>query len=230
MRRSIFAAWFAVLPVVLAGCGQSGPTTAQAPTNNAQEATEDTQTAEEAAVIPANLNPQETVVHYLQAVKEGDERQVAALLTEVARRKTAEANIAVAPPGSETATFSVGDMEIVGDDKKTAHVASMWTDADEAGEQTLRIVWVLRQEPEGWRITGMITRLTPKSPMLVLDFEDPEETVRRTKEEIARRQAAEAETSQQAATDQQGPDAQQQGQQPPRQARNPLDDQPIQPR
>jgi len=198
MWRLLFAAWIGFLPAMLAGCGQSeGPAAAKATVApaNAEPA------AEESATIPANLNPQETVIHYLQAVKDGDENQVAALLTATARRKTAEANIAVAPPGSETAEFSVGDMEIIDEDKKTAHVASIWTDQDEEGKpMTLRIVWVVRQDSEGWRIAGMITRLSPKEPVLVLNFEEPEEVVRRNQEEIAKRQTTEPGGQQQTAT------------------------------
>jgi hypothetical protein len=192
-----------LLGLMLAGCNNT-ETVEKAPTQAATASTSATPGApadspqeSSGVVVPPDLTPQETVMEYLQAAKEGNEDVVAALLTEVARSKTAEDNIAVSPPGRETANFSVGNMEYVTPDKKTAHVASMWTDNDEQDKpQTLRIVWVVKQEPAGWRVAGMVTRLTPDQPLMVLNFEEPKEVIRKVEEEMARRRAASAKTQQ----------------------------------
>lgn len=237
MSRIAFWAICLAFTGVLPGCGK--PETTRTPTTQstpAEAAASDSTATEEVVVqVPTDLNPKETVANYLKAVKEGDKQIVAALLTEVARQKTEEANIAVAPPGSDAATYTVGDMEFVTADKKTAHVASVWTDSDEEGKpQTLRIVWVVRQDTAGWRIAGMITRLSPKEPMLVLDFEKPEEVIQRSQAEIARRRAAGAQATAQTPP----PDGQPvDGMAPsnalreaPRQARGPQENDPSAPR
>ncbi len=172
----------------------------------------DTATTEQAAATAApktNSNPTESVQKFLQAVKEGDDKTAETMLTPLAREKTAEFDIAVAPPGSQTATFKVLDMELIGSD--AAHVASQWTDYDEAGQpHTDDLVWMVRLEQEGWRIAGMAARLFPEEPPLFLNFEDPEDMIR--KQELAaeeiRQRAMAAETQRQAAqpasTQQQG--------------------------
>lgn len=215
MNRLLFAGMGLTLGSMLAGCGQNNtPTapTAQAPALALPAApSEKAAPAADPNVIPQNLDPKQTIAHYLEAVKDGNEKRVTALLTDVARRKTAEARIAVAPPGSETAVYSVGTVEFVTADKTTAHVASTWTDMDENEKpQTLPIVWVVRQEPAGWRVAGMMTRTSPGQPMLVLNFEEPAEVLRISEEEIARRQGArEKEAPAQTAGTTEGPEANQ---------------------
>jgi hypothetical protein len=222
--------------LVLAGCGKSEPAASPPqvaiganPVPDAPAATSQPPDV----VIPPNLDPKQTIVEYLHAVKEGDEAVVAALLTDVARRKTAEANMKVAPPVSESVSFSVGNMELVSEDKKTAHVASTWTNTDDGTEQTLRIVWVVHQEPEGWRVKGMVTRLSPDLPMFELNFENPVETVRRANEEMARfeeansKRGAEAGKQPPGISGSQAPGAEEGLQ---RQARGPLDTDPTAPR
>ncbi len=167
------ASWLAILP----GCGKS---------ENQSVAAHDT--ADEAAADSANgaarreTDPaaeMQAAAHvvrdFLQAIKSGDETLSNELLTPVARQKTSELDMAVAPMGSETASFSVGEVELPEEGKgELAHVASSWTDIDDDGaEHTDEILWVLRREQEGWRIGGMATKLFEDEPPLLLDFEDP---------------------------------------------------------
>ncbi|HET6882370.1 MAG TPA: hypothetical protein VFI31_19550 [Pirellulales bacterium] len=122
---------------------------------------------------------------FLQAIKVGDESVSNELLTPLARQKTAELDMAVAPMGSETASFTIGDVELPAEAAgELAHVASTWTDVDEDGqERTDEILWVLRREEEGWRIGGMATKIFEDEPPLLLDFEDPADM--RRKQQLA---------------------------------------------
>lgn len=125
---------------------------------------------------PADREAAAQVVRdFLQAIKSGDETVSNDLLTPLARQKTAELDMAVAPMGSESASFEVGDVELPQEgDGELAHVASTWTDIDDDGrEHTDEILWVLRREDDGWRIGGMATRVFEDQPPLLLDFEDP---------------------------------------------------------
>jgi hypothetical protein len=165
----------------LAGCG------------GAEAPKPEVSAAAEAAKKAALDKPEVAVFQFLEAVRTGNDSQAAFMLTPMARKKTSEMNLAVSPPGSKTANFKVGQVEYVTEDG--AHVASTWSDVDESGErQSDEIIWMLRHETEGWRIAGMATKLFEDSPPLYLNFEDPEDMVRKQQlaaEEIARRMKAE---------------------------------------
>lgn len=146
--------------------------------------------AEPAATV--NHEPAKAVVgEFLQAIKRGDEQAALAMLTDVARAKTQELGLSVAPPVKDTATYSIGDCEAAGDADDIVHVATTWTDTDEDGFSTTdNVIWVCRLDPEGWRVVGMAMRIFPDLPPLLLDFEDPEDMLAKQQmvaDEITRR-------------------------------------------
>lgn len=147
------------------GCGSSGEPVAA-----------DSQPANTAASEGKSEGPDRAVFKFLKAVQTGDDQTAAEMLTEMARKKTEELEMVVAPPGSDTASFEVGQVEMI--QEGGAYVSSTWTDLDEQGQpHSDQIVWVLRKEPEGWRIAGMVTKLFDNK--LVLNFEDPEDMIRK---------------------------------------------------
>lgn len=125
--------------------------------------------------------PDQTVQNFLEAVRTGNDAQASAMMSPVARQKIAEKNLVVAPPGTATAKFSVSKVEYITPEKDGAHVWSTWTDvADDQGHtRSDVIIWVLRGESEGWRIVGMVTKVYPDQPPLVLNFEDPDDMTRK---------------------------------------------------
>lgn len=161
--------------LLLAGCGSS----ASAP--------DAPNTRQNAAVVP----PEKIVAEFLEAVRTGNDAAAATLLTPLARQKTSEMNLEVAPPGSDTAKYTVGEVEYI--EEGGVHVASHWTDVDENGQpHTDPIVWMLRREQQGWRIAGMATKVFPDQPPLFLNFEDPQDMARKQQlvaEEMQRRAA-----------------------------------------
>ncbi|HVU89832.1 MAG TPA: hypothetical protein VHD36_21055 [Pirellulales bacterium] len=123
----------------------------------------------------AAAKPNEVVHTFLEAIRTGNDDLASQMLTEVARTETQKHELVVAPPGSDTAKFEVGEVEYVVKDE-LAHVASKWTDVGEDGQpHTDEIIWALRLDPQGWRIAGMATTIFPNEPPLLLDFEKPEE-------------------------------------------------------
>ncbi|HVX10335.1 MAG TPA: hypothetical protein VHC22_04100 [Pirellulales bacterium] len=181
MRRRSKYCFGALLAVAglcpsLVGCGQSNDgSVAEKPATETTAAKDDDDTQ-------ANPGEAANVVRdFLNAIKSGDETVSNELLTPLARQKTGELNMAVAPMGSESASFTVGEVELpeegAGD---VAHVMSTWTDIDDDGqERTDEILWVLRREEEGWRIGGMATKIFPDQEPLLLDFENPEDMQRK---------------------------------------------------
>ncbi|MBI2827310.1 MAG: hypothetical protein HYX69_21770 [Planctomycetia bacterium] len=175
MERRSFLLASLVLSLAAAGCGSSSGTS-------------DGSTARVENVPP----PDQSVREFLEAVRTGNDAKAAQLLTDLARQETAKHELVVAPPGSETARFEVGKTEFVTAD--VAHVASTWTDTGEDGQpRSDEIIWMLRRDPAGWRIAGMATKVFKDELPLLLDFEDPEDMVRKQRmaeEEMQRRAAA----------------------------------------
>lgn len=162
MRQMMFGV-LALSWVALTGCGSSDPAPTAATSGSSKVATAET--------------PADAIQTFLEAIRTGDDKAADLMLTKVARVKTKEADLHVAPPGSKTAKFTVGRHNISGQD---AHVESTWTDVDEEGKpQTDEIVWILHKEPEGWRISGMATELFPGEEPLILNFENPEEMMQK---------------------------------------------------
>jgi hypothetical protein len=180
MDRTAFLAVALLVSAGVTGCGQSesNAPTAAAPTSEA------TATAQAAG-------PADAVHEFLEAVRLGDDAKAQGMLTELAQKKTTEMNMVVAPPGSDTAKFEVGAMQMAEDG--TARVASVWSDLDHEGKRrTDQITWILRQENSQWRIVGMATQIMPDQGPVVLNFENPQELLekqRQAEEAAARREA-----------------------------------------
>lgn len=186
MWRTGWIAWSAVLAVGMMGCGGSDET-AQRPESGGGEAQSGGGVGGSAA--GRQTGPAEAVFEFLEAVRTGNDEKAAMMLTKTARRKTAELNMEVAPPGSDTAQFKVGQVEYLADDG--ARVASTWSDVDENSQKrTDEILWMVRRDPEGWRIAGVAATVFKGEPPLLLNFEDPEEMIRKqewVQQEVRRR-------------------------------------------
>jgi hypothetical protein len=118
------------------------------------------------------------VVHFLDAIKRGDDAGARSMLTQVARAKTEELGISVAPPVADSATYAIRDCEMVSNAEDLAHVATTWSDVDETGASVSEnVIWVVRLDPEGWRVVGMAMRIFDDMPPLLLNFEDPEDMI-----------------------------------------------------
>jgi ketosteroid isomerase-like protein len=133
--------------------------------------------------------PAAAVSDFLKAVCKGDDAKVATLLTTVARQKAVENDRIIAPAGSDTAQFALGEVEYRGEDGAWVH--STWSDLDTDGNRsTQRAIWLVRKEPEGWRIAGVAPFFFEGEPPLLLNFEDPEEMAQKQRwlrEEMIRR-------------------------------------------
>jgi len=136
----------------------------------------------------------QAVVTFLEAIKRGDDAAARAMLTATARVKTDEMGISVAPPVNDTATYAVRECERVGEGGDIVHVGTAWTDVGADGTQTTdNVIWVVRLDPEGWRVVGMAMRVFDDLPPLLLNFEDPEDMLAKNEmvaAELERRAAA----------------------------------------
>jgi len=155
------------LLLVLTGCNQSSEPTAS-------------QQASHAGQASAGGTPDQAVYDFLEAVRTGNDQKAAEMLSPLARQKTAEKQMVVAPPGSPTAKFTVGKVKYKPDDNDGAYVSCTWSDVDDQGNtRSDDIVWGVRHEPEGWRIVGMVLQVLPNEEPLVLNFEDTDDMIRK---------------------------------------------------
>lgn len=127
--------------------------------------------------ISPDANPQQVVDRFLKALRDGDDQVVAGLLTARARQETAKHDLVVRPPGTPAADFRVGSVEKV---EGGAYVNCVWTESSGGvATETFDIVWVLREQADGWRVAGMATRVLAGEAPTFLNFEEPAEMLRK---------------------------------------------------
>ncbi len=122
--------------------------------------------------------PEVAVKTFLDTLRAGDERKAVSLLTNKARVETHRRGMVVQPPGSPTATYDIQASKFISRNRENAEVASIWTEMTEVGSIKYDVTWILRLEPDGWRVAGMATELVPGKGQQPLNFEDPEEMQR----------------------------------------------------
>lgn len=176
---------FTIGSVTLTGCGKSDNKSV-----DANKAAAGDERGGEGQKDAANLSgPAAATQAFLDAARRGDDSLAMALLTPLAQEEIARRKLNVAPPGSDTAKFDVGEVRNVSD--SIAHVASRWTDVDEAGNaESHEMTWILRLVGNEWRVGGMATVVFEGEPPLLLNFENPEEMIRKKqllREEFTRR-------------------------------------------
>jgi len=145
-----------VVGIGVIGCGGETPGTQETPEE------------------PADSGPQAAVREFLDAVRNGNDHTTEQMLTRAARTTTRSLGMDVAPRGSDTAEFEIGEVEFIAEDG--ARVACTLSDLDKNRQrQTEKLVWMLRREPEGWRIAGVAATLVAGEPPRKLNFESLEE-------------------------------------------------------
>lgn len=138
----------------------------------------------------ANLSGPAAATHaFLDAARRGDDERAMGLLTPTAQKEIVRCKLNVAPAASDTAKFDVGEVRNVSE--SIAHVASRWTKVGADGKpESNEMTWILRRVDDEWRVGGMATVVFEGEPPLLLNFEDPEEMVRKKQlleKEIVRR-------------------------------------------
>jgi hypothetical protein len=165
-----------VSALMLAGCGDSAT-----PDRSVQSTTESPAGSPAMAALDGQgASPTETVAQFYQALRTGQDTAIAALLTDKARTETANNGLDIQSQGSSRLEYELGQVEYVDDGMQGAHVKSLWIDFTPDGERIgTEVIWVLRKQPEGWRIAGMATQVLEDQLPLFFNFEDPEDMLRK---------------------------------------------------
>jgi hypothetical protein len=174
MRKIRWLAMSAILAVAVSGCGKLAETGKPAAGGDAGAPA-----AGDVAQGGQTVDDPAAAVHeFLEALRTGNDEKASKMLSRVAREKTASLNRNVTPPASDSARFTVGKVDLINDDG--ARVACTWTDLDDEGKPaTDQAVWVLRREQDGWRVAGLAAQAFPGEEPLLLNFEDPDDMLKK---------------------------------------------------
>jgi hypothetical protein len=197
MRGWIFSALI-LGGIGLAGCnGQTASTPAAGNTSATATTPAATTPAPQPIAVPASATPEQVVTVFLNALRGGDSPTTESLLTGKAREELEKHSMSVDVQSAPNATYQIGAAQVLADNPGGAHVSSVWTEKFDDGDETYEIVWVLRRQSEGWRVAGMAMQLLPEQPAQFLNFENPEDMLKKKEEAMAALQPPAAETAQQ---------------------------------
>jgi hypothetical protein len=172
MRHMTWMIGMGLFLATLVGCGDKNEGS-HATTAAAGSSASDLQGDSQQGVVADTGTPEKAVAKFLDALRLGDEKLAAALLTAKARAETAAHDMVVEPPGAPNATYTVGPVEHPEGDVNAAYVSCIWSEKyDNGEEESYEVVWVLRKEQAGWRVAGMATQLSEMDEPVFLDFED----------------------------------------------------------
>ena len=187
LERTLLGLFGAALII---GCGSSDSTSEPAAQSPATSEGPSVVVADPSQPSPGGVHPPRHVVaSFYDALRAGDNATIAALLTDRAREETARSGLGIQSQASSSLAYEIGETQFV--TEGGAHVMSLWKEADQSGDQVItEVVWVLRKQPLGWRISGMATPVMEDQPPLLFNFEDPEDMLR--KKAVVKAQMAES--------------------------------------
>jgi len=185
-----------VLACCFAGCG-GAPQGSSDAANTASTGSTATKSASEggsepeAASAPAGdaSAPAAVVAQFYEALRKGSDVTIAGLLTDKAREETSKSGLGIQSQASASLSYEIRESEFVSDQMDGAHVRTMWLEPDAAGQMTsTEVIWVLRKQTNGWKISGMATPVVEGELPLLFNFEEPEDMLQ--KKEFVEKQLA----------------------------------------
>lgn len=123
--------------------------------------------------------PNEIVAMFADSVRRGDKETMAKLITTAARAEIQRRGITIDPPGSPEASYKLGEVRFLDEDKDAAYVESVWIEPPQDGQPAIQteVVWAVTLEDQGWRISGLAIDMGADQPATIVDFEDLQEAV-----------------------------------------------------
>jgi hypothetical protein len=160
--------------LTITGCGGSS-------TANTSNERSDAGLAYQPVVVESQGSaPQQTVGIFLDSLRRGDESTANSLLTTKGQQEVQKTTYKIQPLGTPEGEFKIGRLGFPYEDKTVALVECQWREPATKTEPELQmdIVCEVRQETQGWRISGMAVTVlndpttTGDPETLVIDFED----------------------------------------------------------
>ncbi|WP_145385091.1 hypothetical protein [Stieleria neptunia] len=175
--QSVFANPLRILALLAvaslaAGCGSQSTDVA-----DTQPAAAETQRGAD----PDQAQPTEVVSQFLDRVRRGgQEASSNELLTKLAQQELTRIGRPFEFPGSPDTRFEVRQAFPVPDQDDAVWVHTFLTEPSDSGENfQYEVVWTLRKETEGWRVSGFVIDQGDGMEPLEFDFENGDEMAAR---------------------------------------------------
>lgn len=140
-------------------------------------------------------DPAAVVAQFYEALRRGSDETIASLLSDKARQETSRSGLGIQSQASESLSYQISETEFVSDEMDGAHVRTTWMEPSPEGDMTAtEVIWVLRKQNDGWKISGMATPVVEGELPLLFNFEEPEDMLR--KKEFVEQQLGEPAGSQ----------------------------------
>ena len=215
MKLALRIPALSLLVCCLAGCGgapqgssdaaSQPPTAAAAPGAAAAASAPAAASADSGTAAAADQDaPPGIVAQFYDALRKGSDVTIASLLTDKAREETSKSGLGIQSQASQSLTYEIRESEYVGDQMEGAHVRTMWMEPDANGQLVAtEVIWVLRKQSNGWKISGMATPVVEGELPLLFNFEEPEDMLQ--KKAFVEQQLAQPAESQPATAESTGP-------------------------
>lgn len=196
---SVFACCFA-------GCGETPQGTSDAATASSPgpaapgpASTAVVDSGSEGAPAANASAPAAVVAQFYEALRTGSDTTIAGLLTDKAREETSKSGLGIQSQASEALSYEIHESEYVSDKMDGAHVRTMWLEPNADGQMTsTEVIWVLRKQGNGWKISGMATPVVEGELPLLFNFEEPEDMLQKkafVENQLAQPAESQAETA-----------------------------------
>ncbi len=143
------------------------------------------------ADLPAEAGPEEVCQRFLKCLQTGERRAAEKLLTQRALTTTKRADLNLESPGGPNAKFVIQGARYATNKRELATVDCVVSEELYGQQVESTISWLLRAEPAGWKICGMILDLEGGESLDFLSFENVAD-VERIKSSLADEDGAEA--------------------------------------
>jgi len=166
MRTVARLGFVAVVAAGFIGCSKSGST--DAPTTKAVS-------AQSNVVAPApQLDPKmqpiaNAAADFLDAMLKGDTQRCSTRLTPQAMQRIVASGKPFNPPGMETDSFRVGQVQAPAEDQ--AIVQCFYITASKGVRHEEEACFVMRRVDNDWRVAGLAYGVSPDQPWTLMDFE-----------------------------------------------------------
>ncbi len=177
MRRMLSVLAVAVLACAFVGCGAAPQGSPEAADSVSGAGAGESAAA---AVAEGATGPAAVVARFYEALRTGNDVAIASLLTDKAREETSRSGLGIQSQASESLSYEIGETDYVSDQLDGAHVKTTWKEPSPEGQMTsTEVIWVLRKQTSGWKISGMATPVVEGELPLLFNFEEPEDMLQK---------------------------------------------------
>lgn len=124
------------------------------------------------AEIPADLGPEEICQRFLDLLSGGEVTEAERLLSKRSATVTRQAQLTLSAPAGADMHVAVEPAQYADNKQRRAMVLCRFSEPRQPDLEEAAISWMLRREPAGWRITGLVL-LENDQPVDLLSFENP---------------------------------------------------------